>query len=371
MIQLPEFISQALTNHTTSLGRHACFPSLDYDAQLIIPRFEEVTRKAEQLEDVDISDIDSISHSLTEAIQECIELEKPIRQQLETICENSVIKLFDVPVKTINLTCKIVDKIEPEHNYRLTPEEINPTGVYTYIDVADKVQDNPFVAKQRLINCLIQGVAHKYATNPQTFYQEVGKINKDLPKLYYKIRVLNDYLLFAKEYEISDNEPKQGAYVEVTLGFNGNRTTIHSQGLILPFLFQETLRGFFELFASHGLPEDNALAMAIIKNADFIVAEPWDARLGVNLWRLFSRQIPRTEILPYLFTDICKLDIQDFFVFMKEMMAHKPEGIAKLNNMITDINQDLEYDKFVDTLKKKQTKYTILSDDVDSVDNIE
>ena len=50
-------------------------------------------------------------------------LEKPIIPQLTKICENIVIDLFRIPSETINLSCKLVQKIEPTHAINLLPED--------------------------------------------------------------------------------------------------------------------------------------------------------------------------------------------------------------------------------------------------------
>ena len=48
-------------------------------------------------------------------------------------------------------------------------------------------------------------------------------------------------------------------FVEVMLGNRDERVKINSQAEIFPILLCETLKGFFELFVSHGLPKNMEL----------------------------------------------------------------------------------------------------------------
>ena len=85
--------------------------------------------------------------------------------------------------------------------------------------------DNLIVLIYFLINSLIQGISHncnKYGD----LNSELSELNKELPRLYHEISVINDYLLFMKEEKITDKNPSQGSCVEVMLGSGGNKTEI-------------------------------------------------------------------------------------------------------------------------------------------------
>ena len=61
--------------------------------------------------------------------------------------------------------------------------------------------------------------------------------------------------------------------VEVSLGNDETKSKIESQGVILPILLMETIKGFMELFISHGLPKNVNDAITVIGRSDFIKAE--------------------------------------------------------------------------------------------------
>ena len=228
-------------------------------------------------------DINTVQNYCNKLIHECIELEKPIRDLLNDICRKTINDIFVIPEETIILHCHLTDKVDIKHSIRVLPEE-SSNNVYTFDDVEDIEMTNSDILKRRFINSLIQGAAYTLTKNTNLYLDEIYKIESKLPDLYNKIRILSDYILFNREEKIDEKNYSPSAYVAVTLGNEGKKTIIDSQGIIFPYLLQETIRGFFELFASHGLPENNKKAMYIIRHSDFILAEEWDMRFGVSLY---------------------------------------------------------------------------------------
>ena len=154
-----------------------------------------------------------------------------------------------------------------------------------------------------------------------------------------------------------------GAYVSVKLGKNENKTIIESQGLIFPYLLRETIRGLFELFASHSLPQDNKRAMYLIRHADFMMAESWDLRFGVPLWRNISMKIKENGVIPYFFTEICVLETEDFFKDMKEILSNTKKGEEIVDELISKSKNKITFDKLPSEPQDLDIK-TIISDDV-------
>ena len=152
------------------------------------------------------------------------------------------------------------------------------------------------------------------------YLDEIYKIESKLPDLYNKIRILSDYILFNREEKIDEKNYSPSAYVAVTLGNEGKKTIIDSQGIIFPYLLQETIRGFFELFASHGLPENNKKAMYIIRHSDFILAEEWDMRFGVSLYNNIFNDINDKLLIPYVFSNFSQLDTIEFNTTIKNIL---------------------------------------------------
>jgi hypothetical protein len=371
-LKLPPFIYKRVVKHNTSLGDNMAFPPEDeysFDYKILKQRFIEVTEKIKEIEDINPSDEESLITYLGSLIKECRDIERPIRENLIKICENSVIKLLAIPDETINLNCSLVDRIEPQNSLRVMPESSDNRD-FDFEDLTEYESVNKVILKRRLINALIQGASYEYSHSYELYLHELFKLNKKLPELYDKITIINDYLLFTKEEDITDKNPMQGAYVEVILGHNGEKSEINVQGLLFPYLLAETIRGFFELFASHGLPNDNKKAMYIIKQADFLLAEPWDLRMGVGLWRMLSSEIKDTRLLPYFFAEICELSVDDFNHTLKEIFASTKLGKKILYDLVDTIEHNVEFQDLTNTIKQKNSEYALISDGYFSADEL-
>ena len=373
-MKLPKFIYKKLKNHNTSLGNNFAFPpeeEFSFDYKIIKKRFNEVTEKIENSEYRNLNN-DELLTELSKLISECKEKEKPIKENLIKICENVVYRILDIPDGIIELKCDIVDKIRPNHAFRIIPEDSDNRD-FDFEDLKDYDNMTTVVLKRRFINSLIQGVAYYYSDN-KFYLNEVYQLNNELPILYDKIRLINDYLLFNAEEKISDKNPMQGACVEVELGREGEKTYINVQGLIFPYLLTETIRGFFELFASHGLPSDNRKAAFIIKQSDFLLAEPWDLRFGVKLWEIIGGDIENTKILPYFFMNLCEMNVDEFNDTIKEILAKTKYGKKVKNEMIISAEHDYDFNGLVSTIKNKNDEKSVIEDQYmteEEIDNLD
>lgn len=363
-VKLPKFLFDKIKNHKSFLGDNAAFPPEEdypFDYKVLKSRYIQVCENIENLH-LESLEYDFLLNLLSKLIKECREIEKPIKANLCKLCENIVIDLFKIPEETVNLTCELVGKIQPKKNSYRTLPETSEKREFDFESMEDFHNVSKVILKRRLINSLIQGASYTYSTSYDTYINHIYKLDKRLIDLYDKITIINDYLLFTKEVKIDDKNPMQSAYVEVELGINGERTNITSQGLIFPFLLMETIRGFFELFASHGLPEDNNKALYIIKQSDFLSAEPWDLRMGVGLWHFIGKEVDNTQVLPYLFSTICEMKVDDFNTFLQEVFAQTKLGKKQLRELIDDSHHEYDRNDFLDTMKKKNDEKALIED---------
>lgn len=364
--KLPKFIYNSIKTHNTSLGDNPAFPPEEeapFDYLVIKKRFKDVNDKLSSFQEIQSNDIDYLTSLLSKLIVKCYNIEKPIQENLITVCENTVNKIFKIPSDTIELNCKLVKKITPTHTLpRLTPES-SDERTFQFQDIDEYNISVKTILKRRLINSLIQGAAWKYSNASSLYLEEISQLNDELPHLYELIQAINDYLLFVKPTKMNDKKLEQGSYVEVILGRQGEKTEIKSQGLIFPFLLNETIRGFFELFASHGLPQDNEKVNYLLRQADYLLAEPWDLRFGVNLWEILSKDIVNLQIIPYFFKNLCEKSVDEFNISLKEIFAKTVKGNYIIKGWIFDATKEHEYNQFVDTIKLKNANYSVLSDD--------
>ena len=360
---LPQFLYKLVKTHSTSLGENEVFPTSDeypFDYILLKKRFNEICDAIDELR-LESLDEDYLMSELSSLITRCKELERPIRDTLEKICENAVNRLFAIPEETVNMHFKLVDKIKFKKAVRLRPES-NDDVKYTFKDVADIDLSNKSVAKRRLINSLIQGASYIYSNIEGLYIEDLDRINQELPRLYRRIRVINDYLLFTKKEEMNDDKPMQGSYVETHIGMHNERTTLKTQGIIFPLLLQESIRGLFELFSTHGLPKDLERAKYIIKKADFVLAEPWDLRFGVELWKMIFGGVEDTNMIPYMFTSLVKLPTDEFNLSVKEILSNTEKGNEIINSLMKDAEYDKGYQEFTNRINARNVDKSLIKD---------
>lgn len=360
---LPQFLFKLVKTHTTSLGDNEAFPTsyeYPFDYILLKERYNEV---CDAIDDIGLESLDEdyLMSELSSLVTKCKELETPVRDALEKICENALNKLFAIPEESINMTFKLVDRVKFKSPIRMRPESSDSLK-YNFKDIADIDLSNKAIGKRRFIDALIQGASYIYANVEGLYIDDIDRINTELPRLYRKIRIINDFLLFTKKEEMSDDKPMQGSYVETHLGIDDAKTTIKAQGIIFPLLFHEAIKGLFELFSAHGLPQDREKAQYIIRKADFVLAEPWDLRLGVGLWRMIFGGVEDTNMIPYMFTSFVKIPTDEFNLSVKEILSNTEKGNEIINSLMTDAEYDNGYQQFTNRINARNVDKSLIQD---------
>lgn len=372
-MKLPSFLFKKVKEHKTSLGNNEAFPpeeDFPFDYKILKTRFEEVINKINEYEDIESLEENYLISLLNKLITQCKEKENPIKEHIEKLCEKIVSETFRIPNETINLNIKLTDKLSPSKQFNLTP----PTSkerTFDFDDLNDFKDSEKVILKRRLINSLIQGASYEYSTKSVHHLDEISSLLSDLKPLYERIIVINDFLLFTKKESITDDKIHQGAIVEVLLGRGDEKTEINVQGIIFPFLLNETFRGMFELFAAHGLPQDIDKANYILQQADFLLAEPWDLRMGVTLWNILSENVYGYESMPYFFMTLCEMNTDEFNLNLKEVFAQTKKG----KQFIFDLNEyalkEAEYDSEIEPLNVGDENNELITDAYISSDGLD
>jgi hypothetical protein len=127
-------------------------------------------------------------------------------------------------------------------------------------------------------------------------------------------------------------------------------------------LFHEAIKGLFELFSAHGLPQDREKAQYIIRKADFVLAEPWDLRLGVGLWRMIFGGVEDTNMIPYMFTSFVKIPTDEFNLSVKEILSNTEKGNKIINALMTDAEYDNGYQQFTNRINARNVDKSLIQD---------
>lgn len=366
MDTIPDDVVHKIVTNKTSLGNNPSIPDI-FDEPFLLKiveiGFDDVKNKLKDIGEINEVDETELEPALSKLILKCKEIEKPYRSELEKICMNYVIDLFCVPEETVDINLSLCDDVDMSNSLFQVDPNINNNN---FNSVDDALSIKGEVYKRRMLNVLCVGGAMRMSEVYDSFIEEVTKINPSLISLYEKITTLNSYLLYTKnDFGIDDKNKMQLGTVEVILGNDDVKAKIKSQGVILPVLLMETIKGFLELFISHGLPKNVDKAINVIERSDFLKAEPWDMKLGPVLWDLFfnSSNDVNSEELPYLLKLVSELEVDKFNYLMKEIFAKTKKGKHIMSKLSFKAKRNIEYDKFVDKMTKMKTDKGIITDD--------
>ena len=367
MDTLPDDVIVKINNNKTSLGNNPSIPDI-FDEPFLLKLTERGFQLSkDKLKEIgEITDVDEteLEPALAKLLLQCKELETPYRNELEKICVNYVIDLFNVPEETVDIVTELCDEVDLNRN-SIILDPLDNDGDVEFVNVEDAMSIKGEVYKRRLLNALSMGAAIRMA-DIESLSEEINQLNPKLTDLYNKIISLNNYLLYTKsDFGLTDKNKMQMGTVEVSLATEDSKVKIEAQGVIFPILLTELIRGFMELFTSHGLPKDRRQAMMVIGKSDFLKAEPWDMKLGPMLWDLLSNSfndINSTE-LPYLLKRISKLSVNKFNYLMKEVFAKTRRGKEIMSKLSFKSKNDIEYDKFVDKMTKMKKDKGVITDE--------
>ena len=142
---------------------------------------------------------------------------------------------------------------------------------------------------------------------------------------------------------------------------------VKARAATFPLLVHELVKGVYEIFGTHGLPDDPRQAEMVLGAEDTLPGEIWDSRLGPIFWEKFTEAYPlelfdedKKHIQHYLFMRFSKLDAQEFFKVAKLILQGDPKGQEFIKRMV---------DEIIEELKKYDYEDAISSNDEDEEDD--
>ena len=339
-IKLPDFIENSIEQYKTSLGQHPSFPPENenkFETIILKKRYYELITNVKKVlgNDGDISKKTLIS-KLQELINNCKELEEPIKNELENICINTVLQIFNLTRDVINFNCQLKNDIKSVTP--LIPEKIEEE----FSDIEHIEYLNNEILKRRLIDSLIMGASVRLSENFNASLSKIFLLNHKLPEIYHEIITINEYLTFVKEQKPSTDNIGG----EVSVNLISETPTINSEAIIFPILLFETIKGVMELICSHGLPKNKFDAEYVIGKSDFLLAYNWDKRIGVGLWDIIQEIIgdENLNLMPKIILELIQRKSNEFNYTMKEIFAKTKKGKQIVNNIIDEIKLGTEFE---------------------------
>lgn len=348
-MELPKNILNIIRENKTSLGDNPALPP-ETDDKFLVFLVDNYYR--ELLTHFDYVDIDELTDDLSATMTECKRIENENKEALEKLCFDYVNKIFNIPSDTLSIDMELVDEIDTKQE-RLVPESSNDFSFDSIEDVHTLTNE---IYKRRFLNAFITGAAMSCAEEAIDYGKEASNIDKSLFDKYKKILCINNLLLFHTKQNLNKKQ-KDGGNVDVYISDETTPVRIEAKGILFPILVEETVKGLLELAISHGLPKEKEKAEYVMSKADFKLAEVWDQRLGIPLWRRFSEidnDIALTVNPSFLLMDLANLNTDDFNKVMQEILANTKLGKQLIEKLVDSINHQLNLDDFDDYISNQQ-----------------
>ena len=211
--------------------------------------------------------------------------------------------------------------------------------------------------KRRFINSLIQGAAFKGGHMYNLVKNEINDINPQLMNLYAVTQSLMEhaYWIFPNMEGMAGGGGGQMGQSEVDE--ETDPATVRAKAVTFPLLVHELVKGVYEIFGSHGLPDDPRQQEMILNAEDTLPSEIWDSRLGPIFWEKFMASYPielfdedKKHIQHYLFMRFSALSAEEFMRVSKMILKGDPSGQQFIQGMVNEIVKDLKDKEYKDAM---------------------
>jgi hypothetical protein len=301
-----------------------------------------------------------------QAMQKLVMIQMKNKKQLEDLAIDLVKNELGIPEGAMQFKAELVSSTmgaaegmqsEPEMPSEEEVEEL----------MGDMENFNLEREKRRFINSLIQGAAFKGGHMYNLVKNEINDINPQLMNLYAVTQSLMEhaYWIFPDMEGMAGGGGGQMGQSEVDE--KTDPPTVKAKAVTFPLLVHELVKGVYEIFGSHGLPDDPRQQEMILNAEDTLPSEIWDSRLGPIFWEKFMASYPmelfdedKKHIQHYLFMRFSALNAEEFMKVSKMILKGDPLGQQFIQGMVNEIVKDL---------KDKDYKDAMGYDDEDDEDN--
>jgi hypothetical protein len=205
----------------------------------------------------------------------------------------------------------------------------------------------------------------------QLVSREINELNPQLMNLYTVTQALMEhaYWLFPDMEGMAGGGGGQMGQSEID--DETDPPTVKARAVTFPLLVHELVKGVYETFGTHGLPDDPRQQEMIMKAEDTLPAEIWDSRLGPIFWEKFVEAYPieilmdedKKVIQHYLFMRFSQLNAEEFLKVAKLILSGDPRGKKVIEDMVRDITIELRDQEAKQALGDEDE-----DDDLDDID---
>jgi len=283
-----------------------------------------------------------------QAMQRLVMIQSQNKEELEALAVELVKNELGIPYGAMQFDAELVTQpMGSAQGMQSEPEMPSEEEVEELM--GDMENFNLERAKRRFINSLIQGAAFKGGHMYNLVRDEINAINPQLMNLYAVTQALMEhaYWIFPDMEGMAGSGGGQMGQSEVDE--QTDPPTVKAKAVTFPLLVHELVKGVYEIFGTHGLPDDPRQQEMILSAEDTLPAEIWDSRLGPVFWEKFLATYPlelfdedKKHIQHYLFMRFSALSAEEFMRVAKLILKGDPKGEKFIQEMVNDIVKELK-----------------------------
>jgi hypothetical protein len=368
-------IERKITSKETPYHNFPAMPEMDRDYVELISskRFkdsvEKVRRAMGNTQAIQgANPLMSLMMTAMQSLQRLMMIQAQNKEQLENLAVELVRKEMGISKDDMLFDAELVTQpMAPAEGMQEEPELPSEEEIEEFMGDVETFDMER--AKRRFINSLIQGAAFKGGHMFQLVSREINDINPQLMNLYTVSQALMEhaYWLYPDMEGMAGGGGGQMGQSEID--DETDPPTVKARALTFPLLVHELVKGVYETFGTHGLPDDPRQQEMILKAEDTLPAEIWDSRLGPIFWEKFVEAYPidilmdedKKVIQHYLFMRFSQLNAEEFLKVAKLILSSDPRGKKVIEDMVRDITIEL----------RDQEAKQALGDEDDDLDDID
>ena len=291
-----------------------------------------------------------------QAMQKLVMIQNQNKKQLEDLAIELVKNELGIPDDAMQFKAELVGQPMGAAEGMQSESEM-PSEEEVEELMGDMENFNLEREKRRFINSLIQGAAFKGGHMYNLVKNEINDINPQLMNLYAVTQSLMEhaYWIFPNMEGMAGGGGGQMGQSEVDE--ETDPPTVKAKAVTFPLLVHELVKGVYEIFGSHGLPDDPRQQEMILNAEDTLPSEIWDSRLGPVFWEKFMASYPmelfdedKKHIQHYLFMRFSALNAEEFMRVAKMILSGDPKGQQFIQRMVDDIIKELKNQEYRDAM---------------------
>jgi hypothetical protein len=309
--------------------------------------------------------LNQLMMTVMQSMQQIIGIQMRNKEELEQLAIKLVKKEMGIPEGAMQFKAELVmQPMGAAKGMQSEPELPSEEEIEEFM--GDMENFNLERSKRRFINSLIQGAAFKGGHMYVLVSKELNNMDPSLLNLYGVSQALMEhaYWIFPDMEGMAGGGGGQMGQSEVDE--ETDPPTVRAKAVTFPLLVHELVKGVYEIFGTHGLPDDPKQQEMILNAEDTLPSEIWDSRLGPIFWEKFMATYPmelfdedKKHIQHYLFMRFSALDAKEFFRIAQLILNDDPKGKQFIQRLV---------DGIVNDLKRQAYKEALPDEDDDDID---